>query len=119
MWQRLTKWGVWTGAALAVLSGAAMLAAWAVSIDVQRINPYDEIRQELTGQIGTEEGAPIRAVILDRSVLIEREGKIPAIDPAEHYPLQLRTVVYVALWVAVGGVAMLTCAGLGRKFVRR
>ncbi|UCG32910.1 MAG: hypothetical protein JSU68_14750 [Phycisphaerales bacterium] len=112
------KWGTYVGAALVVLSGATILAAWSVSIEVQRINPYDDIRRELTGQIGTEEGAPIRAVILRRSVLIEREGNIPAIDPEQHYPLQLRTVVYMGVWVAVAGAVVLICGFAGRRFVR-
>lgn len=119
MLQHLAKWALWGGAAAMVLSGAGMLLAWAVSIEVQRVNLYDEIRRELTGQIGTEEGSPIRAVILDRSVLIERDNDIPAIDPGRHYPLQLRTVVYVGVWVAIGGAAVLTFGALGRRFVRR
>ena len=118
MLQRLARWAFWGGAAVVLLSGVVMLIAWAVSIEVQRINPYDEIRRELTGRIGTEEGSPIRAVILDRSVLIEREGDIPGIDPAEHYPLQLRTVIYVAVWVAVAGAAVLIVGGVATRFVR-
>ena len=118
MLQRLAKWALRSGAAVMGLSGAVMLLAWAVSIEVQRINPYDEIRRQLTGRIGTEEGAPIRAVILRRSVLIEREGAIPAIDPEKHYPLQLRTVVYVGVWVAVAGAVVLTSSLAGRRFVR-
>ena len=119
MRRRVTTWCFWGGAAVVACSAAVMLLAWASSVEVQRINPYDEIRRELTGRIGTEEGSPIRAVILDRNVLIERENDIPAIDPGRHYPLQLRTVVYFGLWVAAGGAVLLGCGAVGRRFVRR
>jgi len=112
MLRRVATGAMWAGGGVLALTAWAAGTSLAMSMKVQRLRPYDEIQQRLTGQIGVEEGSPIMIVVLDNAALIEREGKIPAIDASRHFILQLRTVLYLAGVLAILCLAALLAGGV-------
>jgi len=119
---------------LAGLSSLALFGAfWQESSLVgraeftQRITPHDKATAELLGEVGTPLGEPQRMIIDDASVVLPGKGPKGErlVDDAKMqakgiYPLQEKTVRYVAGLVKMGsaGVAILAVVGafvLGRK----
>lgn len=95
----------------------------------QRIKPHDPAMAELLGEVGTPIGEPQRMIIDDESVILPGKGEQgqrlvndTLMQEKGVYPLQEKTVSYVAGLVKLGSaiVAILAVIGayaLGRKRV--
>lgn len=86
---------------------SALLIVFAFGARVQRIQPYEKEMQEMTGELGAEEGAPIDAIVVDRTGVVAEKNGVLYIDAAKHYPLQRVTLIWMAggVWAGAIGIA--------------
>lgn len=92
----------------------------------QRIKPHDPAMAELLGEVGTPIGEPQRMIIYDTSVILPGKG-----DQGQRfvndtlmlekgvYPLQEKTVSYVAGLVKIGSATMALLSLVGAWLIRR
>jgi hypothetical protein len=83
---------------------------------VQRVTPYPEELRAVTGELGAMEGEPVDAIVWDRSAVLEEKDGILYMDSSRSYPLQVRSLAWMAAPVA-GGLLLL--AGILGFLIRR
>jgi len=118
---------------LAVLSLVALVGAFWQENNLigkaeltQRIKPHDPAMAELLGEVGTPIGEPQRMIIDDPSVILPSKG-----DQGQRlvndtlmlekgvYPLQEKTVSYVAGLVKIGSAAVSVLSVIAAWFIGR
>jgi len=86
---------------IALLSAGIAVFGLLAGRTVQIIDPFDPVKRELTGQLGTPVGPPLSVLVLDRRPLLDPPAgeSIPLFDRSLAYPIQMRTFWFIYGWV--------------------
>lgn len=91
---------------------STVLSIFVFSHTVQRISPYPLPMRQMTGELGTPLGEPVKAVLFSRKGVIAEKDGVLFVDPSVQYPLQIRTILLVSGGLGAGCILFVILPGL-------